>query len=233
MTDTERDQTLGQSRRARAIEKYRHRAPRYDKSMRRTAGWRLRGVEALELRAGQTVVDVACGTGANFAAILERIGPQGELIGVDLSAEMLSVAEIRAKHQLPGQYFVSRSIGIGALASGAIESRRPERTQHGYVNPIKDLLCHQLREKRSEGNPAVGDYNIETTNRVDPPADRPSVDREGAQADTRALHARISEAVAQIRGSLQERARRGLDHLGRSITRDRAIRTSAREDGIS
>ena len=103
MTDTERNQTLGQSRRARAIEKYRHRARRYHKSMRRTAGWRLRGVEALELRAGQTVVDVACGTGANFAAILERIGPQGELIGVDLSAEMLSVAETRAKQQLPGQ----------------------------------------------------------------------------------------------------------------------------------
>ena len=82
---------------AEAIEKYRHRAVHYDRSMRRTAGWRWEAVKALQLEPGQTVVDVACGTGGNFAALLERIGPDGRLIGVDLSAEMLSVAEARVK----------------------------------------------------------------------------------------------------------------------------------------
>lgn len=82
-----------------AIAKYRDVALRYDSFMARTLRWRRRAVEALALEPGLTVVDVACGTGANFDLILEQIGPQGRLIGVDLSGEMLSVAEARVKNR--------------------------------------------------------------------------------------------------------------------------------------
>lgn len=65
--------------------------------MARTASWRTAAVESLDLSPGDAVVDVACGTGLNFAAIEQRIGPEGKLYGVDLSADMLERAAERVQ----------------------------------------------------------------------------------------------------------------------------------------
>jgi demethylmenaquinone methyltransferase/2-methoxy-6-polyprenyl-1,4-benzoquinol methylase len=56
---------------------------------------RLEAVRALGLRAGHRVVDVACGTGANFPLIEEVIGPDGRIVGVDLTDAMLAQAQDR------------------------------------------------------------------------------------------------------------------------------------------
>jgi ubiquinone/menaquinone biosynthesis C-methylase UbiE len=56
---------------------------------------RLRAVQALGLRAGDTVVDIACGTGLNFPLIEEVIGPDGRIVGVDLTDAMLAQAQRR------------------------------------------------------------------------------------------------------------------------------------------
>jgi ubiquinone/menaquinone biosynthesis C-methylase UbiE len=45
------------------------------------------------LKPGDKVLDFACGAGANFPYIMERIGPSGKLVGVDYSAEMLAEAQ--------------------------------------------------------------------------------------------------------------------------------------------
>lgn len=57
--------------------------------------YRRRAVALLQLRPGATVVEIGCGTGLNFRLVLERIGPTGQLIGVDFSAEMLERARRR------------------------------------------------------------------------------------------------------------------------------------------
>ena len=54
-----------------------------------------RAVQALRLRPGGTVVDVACGTGQNFPLIEQAIGPAGRIIGVDLTDAMLAQAQRR------------------------------------------------------------------------------------------------------------------------------------------
>jgi ubiquinone/menaquinone biosynthesis C-methylase UbiE len=56
---------------------------------------RLRAVQALGLRRGDSVVDVACGTGLNFSLIEEAIGPEGRIVGVDLTDAMLAQAQHR------------------------------------------------------------------------------------------------------------------------------------------
>lgn len=53
---------------------------------------RRRAVELLRLQRGDCVVDLGCGTGLNFSPLIKQIGPEGCLIGVDLSAEMLTRA---------------------------------------------------------------------------------------------------------------------------------------------
>ncbi|HWH19057.1 MAG TPA: methyltransferase domain-containing protein [Solirubrobacterales bacterium] len=56
-----------------------------------------RAVRALRLRPGGTVVDVACGTGQNFPLIEQAIGPDGRIIGVDLTDAMLAQAQRRVE----------------------------------------------------------------------------------------------------------------------------------------
>jgi ubiquinone/menaquinone biosynthesis C-methylase UbiE len=56
---------------------------------------RTRAIELLELEPGARVLDVACGTGANFALIEQRIGSAGELVGIDLTPQMLRQARAR------------------------------------------------------------------------------------------------------------------------------------------
>src|SRR6202045_251324 len=84
------------------IETYRKKAKHYDFTSRLypvpgypQRGQRLRAVQALGLRAGDTVVDIACGTGLNFRLIEEVIGPGGRIVGVDLTDAMLAQARDR------------------------------------------------------------------------------------------------------------------------------------------
>ncbi len=43
---------------------------------------RANAVRALDLREGDVVIDLFCGTGINFGPVLERVGPTGTLIGI-------------------------------------------------------------------------------------------------------------------------------------------------------
>ena len=55
--------------------------------------WRKPAIEALRPRPGDTVLDLACGTGLNFRHIAERIGSTGRIVGVDFTRPMLKRAE--------------------------------------------------------------------------------------------------------------------------------------------
>jgi ubiquinone/menaquinone biosynthesis C-methylase UbiE len=54
---------------------------------------RLKSIDALQLDAGDSVLEIGCGSGRNFSLIEERIGPNGALRGIDLSRGMLARAE--------------------------------------------------------------------------------------------------------------------------------------------
>jgi S-adenosylmethionine-diacylgycerolhomoserine-N-methlytransferase len=58
---------------------------------------RRRLVEKLNILPGERVVEIGCGTGANFEAIQTRLGNTGELIGVDCSTPMLRKAAERVR----------------------------------------------------------------------------------------------------------------------------------------
>jgi len=86
----------------RLIATYRKKAKHYDVTSRLypAPGYpqraqRRRAVQALGLGAGDTVIDIACGTGLNFPLLQEAIGPGGRIIGVDLTDAMLARAQDR------------------------------------------------------------------------------------------------------------------------------------------
>ncbi|NIP38367.1 MAG: methyltransferase domain-containing protein [Candidatus Dadabacteria bacterium] len=55
--------------------------------------YRKKAVNYLNLHKGDFVLDLGCGTGLCFSLLIDKIGPDGKLIGVDISSEMLSIAE--------------------------------------------------------------------------------------------------------------------------------------------
>ena len=57
---------------------------------------RVAAVEALDLRAGQTVLVVGCGTGLSLPLLSRQVGGRGRLVGIDASPAMLSFAARRA-----------------------------------------------------------------------------------------------------------------------------------------
>jgi len=60
--------------------------------------WRARCAAELALSPGDTVVDMGCGTGANFPVLREQVGPEGTVVGVDLVEAMLRRARRRTRH---------------------------------------------------------------------------------------------------------------------------------------
>ena len=88
------------ARQRRVARRYRWLAAAYDRLIADKllyARARARAVELLELRPGATVLDVPCGTGLNHALIQRRIGPNGRLIGIDATPEMLERARARVR----------------------------------------------------------------------------------------------------------------------------------------
>jgi ubiquinone/menaquinone biosynthesis C-methylase UbiE len=74
----------------------------YDLLARATPGLgrlRSRAVDALALESGDTVVEMGCGTGANFPHLRERVGPEGRVIGVDFTRGMLETARERIQQE--------------------------------------------------------------------------------------------------------------------------------------
>jgi ubiquinone/menaquinone biosynthesis C-methylase UbiE len=58
--------------------------------------WTDRVAEAADIRSGERVLDVACGTGVLTRAVAERVGPDGTVVGLDLNEGMLAVAGRKA-----------------------------------------------------------------------------------------------------------------------------------------
>ncbi len=58
--------------------------------------WCPLAIQAANVKAGDYVVDVACGTGVLAIAVSEHVGPEGKTIGVDINEGMLNIARSKS-----------------------------------------------------------------------------------------------------------------------------------------
>jgi SAM-dependent methyltransferase len=82
----------GSPDRQRSLERYGALAETYHQRTVLADHFRRLAVDRLAPLPGEIILDVGCGTGLNFAAIEDAIGPSGRLIGVELCPTMLELA---------------------------------------------------------------------------------------------------------------------------------------------
>lgn len=68
---------------------------RWTLAARDTEGIRRTAIDALGLERGDAVLDVGCGPGVNFGMLHDAVGPEGSILGVDLTPGMLAKARER------------------------------------------------------------------------------------------------------------------------------------------
>lgn len=56
----------------------------------------LAAIDALAPVPGETILDIGCGAGQSVLQLAERVGPDGQVVGVDIAAPLLALARQRA-----------------------------------------------------------------------------------------------------------------------------------------
>ena len=75
-----------------SISKYRRKAELYDTTIEGTNSIRSQTIALLQMRHGETVLDVGCGSGVSIPALIGGVGKHGLVYGFDQSPEMLAIA---------------------------------------------------------------------------------------------------------------------------------------------
>jgi ubiquinone/menaquinone biosynthesis C-methylase UbiE len=78
------------------------------------------------------VLDIACGTGANFPLLVERVGPAGRVVGVDLSPDMLAVAAERVRRM--------GSDNVTLIEAGVEDAELPGEFEGALFSLTHDVL---------------------------------------------------------------------------------------------
>jgi demethylmenaquinone methyltransferase/2-methoxy-6-polyprenyl-1,4-benzoquinol methylase len=150
----------------RLIGVYRKKAKHYDLTSRLypAPGYpqgrqRRQAVQALDLRPGDTVVDVACGTGLNFALLEESIGPAGRIVGVDLTDAMLAQASARITK--------NEWSNVELIQADAVEFEFPDRVDAilstyalSQVPQCGEVIAHGAAALSEGGRCAVLDLKV-------------------------------------------------------------------------
>ncbi len=85
--------------RAAALAQYRRRAGVYDLELALFEPLRRAAIAQLAPQAGETVLDVGCGTGLSLSALAGAVGAHGAVIGIEQSPEMIARARDRVAQQ--------------------------------------------------------------------------------------------------------------------------------------
>jgi arsenite methyltransferase len=114
-------------------------------------------VDALELKPGATAADLGFGGGVGLAMLLERVGPQGRVLGVDLSPTMVR----RVSGQFDREIAAGRmKLHVGSLTQlpledGSVQGAITVNTI--YFIPELDRVFGELaRVVSSDGRVVVG-----------------------------------------------------------------------------
>jgi len=93
-------------------------------------------VEALELGAGDSAIDVGCGVGDDVVLLAERVGSGGHAVGVDSSASLLAEARSRTT-EIASATFIRADAHALPFGASSFGGARIERTLQHVADPAR------------------------------------------------------------------------------------------------
>ncbi|MFD7896550.1 methyltransferase domain-containing protein [Streptomyces sp. NPDC059743] len=103
-------------------------------------------IDLLDIQQGQTALDVGCGPGTDLAALAERVGVSGSVIGVDRDPAMLAEARRRTEH-LPGVELREGDVHALPVEPGTVDRAKIDRVLMHVAEPA-DVLAQLHRATR-------------------------------------------------------------------------------------
>jgi SAM-dependent methyltransferase len=94
-------------------------------------------MDRLDLLPGQKVVDLGCGSGTTTLELAARVGPGGEVAGVDISAEMLARGRERAARAGAGNIeFVHADVQVHELGEARFDAAYSRFGVMFFADPV-------------------------------------------------------------------------------------------------
>ena len=122
-------------------------------------GIRRKAVERLQLKLGDSVLEIGCGTGRNLRFLREAVGPEGHIFGVDLSLGMLSKAkQLCAKRKWTNVTLIhsdASSYTVPDTVSGVIFS-----LSYATIPHHKEVLLHVWNQLQVGRNLVIMDAKL-------------------------------------------------------------------------
>jgi ubiquinone/menaquinone biosynthesis C-methylase UbiE len=113
----------------------------------------------LDLRAGETVLDLGCGTGDHTREVAKLVAPGGNVVGVDFSTNMIAEATLRQSSSSVAATFEQGDAQSLRFETGTFDACRTERMLC-HVPDCEAALREMVRVVRPGGR--VGVIDVDT-----------------------------------------------------------------------
>src|SRR5580658_3652151 len=133
---------------------YSEEAGAYDRRTGAFQAYRQAIVEALPVRPGQVVLDVGCGTGLCCGMLVEKVGAQGSVVGIEESPEMAALARERVAREGWGNVTIVESGAQDARIAGTADAALFCAVHDILQSP--DALQNVMNQLRPEAQVAAG-----------------------------------------------------------------------------
>ncbi len=128
----------------------------YDATRWMTLLGRRRVIEEFALNPGDRILEVGCGTGRNLPPLCRKVGPRGEVVGLDCAPAMLQ----RARKRMRGHAnvdLVEGEYGMPGVVEGPFDAIVFSYSLSMIAN-FEHVLERALRDLRPGGRIAVVDF---------------------------------------------------------------------------
>ena len=116
-------------------------------------------VDKMDIQPGQSILDLGSGTGRNDSFIAQKIDPEGRILGLDISKEMLSLSRKRCQ-SYPNVEFREQRIEMPLTYQEEFDKVLISFVLHGFEDVQKiEIISNTYQALKPGGVFCIFDYN--------------------------------------------------------------------------